>query len=502
MSRRIHKPVSGDDRFPAIVRYFLVSRDTPALKSPESMKEHLRLFNELYCMPKYEAAAELNKIDDLVDNPEKYVPTKTVAQVSIGATCVEETPSTKSLNEENYRFPAECLEGDRLCDLAHELTDGTFIPPQFAHADLQVWTGHALDGRIEPPGSSFLDFSTRFFVNKFSYHPQTGKGESWDRVKWSFSEVMQPRPMESLVNSGDIYCPTVIDGTQWGSGPFMISQLAETPNCICWMDEGSGMWLTKAPTDQKAIENAFLTFFEKHEHGTGSFKNKKFVASNVHLSMNACFTLNSFTESYQGRGSGGSGFLSRVLLVFGTKILTNGQPWPDYKQTKARMIADEMADIMATPPSLSITPEAQSLSIDFQKWLEKEDQHFTGRVGYYFNKDALLRATFSGGVVTADVVRRSIRWAQEQLNLRKRFWPIDAATSQGILEFKILSQFETSDTLLTDRTLQQALHIGKRDGKFSARDYNFAREALLKSGQLERAGDNRKGNSVYKRRPQ
>jgi hypothetical protein len=64
---------------------------------------------------------------------------------------VEETPSTKALNEENYVFPAECLEGDLLCDLAHELTDGTFIPSHFTHADLQVLTGHVLDGKIEPP---------------------------------------------------------------------------------------------------------------------------------------------------------------------------------------------------------------------------------------------------------------------------------------------------------------------------------------------------------------
>jgi hypothetical protein len=500
MSRRNLKPVAGDDRFPAIVRYFLDSRDTPALKSPQSMKEHLRFFNELCCLPKYETAAELSKIDDLVDNPEKYAPS--TAQVSIGSTYVDETPSTKSLNEEEYRFPAECLEGDRLCDLTHELTDGTFIPPQFAHADLQVWTGHTLDGRIVPPNSSFLEFSTRFYINKLSYHPQTGKGESWERVKWAFAEVMHPRPMEPLVNLGDLYSPTVVDGTQWGSGPFMISQLAETPNCICWMDEGSGMWLTKAPTDQKAIENAFLTFFEKHEHGTGSFKNKKFVASNVHLSMNACFTLNTFTESYQGRGAGGSGFLSRVLLVFGTKIPTNGKAWPNYQETNARGIADDMADIMARPPALSTTPEAAHLATDFKKWIEKEDQHFTARIGYYFDKDTLLRATFKDGVITADIVRRSIRWAQEQLNLRKRFWPIDSATPQGVLEFKILNEFESSETLRSDRQLQDALHIGFRDGKFSAQQFNWAREALLKSGQLERAGSNRKGNPVYKRRSQ
>ena len=500
MSRRIQKPVSGDDRFPAIVNYFLVSRDTPALKTTESMKEHLHLFNKLYCVPKYEAPVELSKIDDLVDHPEKYV--QPTPQVSIGATSVEESPSTKSLNEENYRFPMECLEGDRLCDLTHELTHGTFIPPQFAHADLQVWTGHALDGRIAPPDSFYLDFSTRFYVNKLSYHPQTGKGESWDRVKWSFAEALRPRPMESLVNLGDIYSPTIIDGTQWGSGPFMISQLAETPNCICWMDEGSGMWLTKAPTDQKAIENAFLTFFEKHEHGTGSFKNKKFVASNVHLSMNACFTLNSFTESYQGRGAGGSGFLSRVLLVVGTKIQTNGKPWPDYRQSAARGIADDMADIMANPRPLSIIPEADNLARDFKKWVEKEDQHFTARINYYFDKDMLLRATFKDGVVTPALVRRSIRWAQEQLNLRKRFWPVDSATPQGVLEYKILSEFETCETLRSDRQLQDALHIGFRDCRFSAQAYNWAREALLKSGQIERAGTNRKGNSVYKRRSQ
>jgi hypothetical protein len=499
MARAILQKVSGEERFPALVRYFMDSRDTPALKNSGTMKEHLRLFAALYCEPKFESEAELRQIDDLVDSPEKYIQAQ--AAVAAGPTYVEETPSSKALGDEDYRWPSECLEGDRLCDLTHELTDGTFIPPQFVHGDLQVWTGHALDGRVQPPSASFLDFSTRFFVNKFSFHAQTGKGESWDRVKWAFAETMQPRPLEGAVNPGDLYAPHIADGTQWGSGPFMISQLVETPNCVCWMDEGSGMWLTKAPTDQKSLENAFLTLFEKHEYGTGSFKNKKFVATNVHLSLNACFTLNSFNDSYQGRGSSGSGFLSRVALIFGTKIPTNGQAWPNYQETNARTIAVGISGIMANPKLLSILPEASRLATDFKKWLEKEDQHFVARLGYYFDKDMVLRATFKDGVVTPDVVRRSTRWAQEQLNLRKRFWPIDAASDQGILEFKILSEFEGFDSLRSDRQLQDVLHIGRRESKFSAQQYNWARDALLKSGQIERAGYNRKGNCVYKRRP-
>lgn len=406
----------------------------------------------------------------------------------------------KALNDETYTFPAECLQGDLLCDLTHEITDGTFLPPQFAHSDLQVWTGHTLDGRVQPPGSVFLDFSTRFYVNKFSFHAQTGKGETWERIRWAFGEAMQPRPMEGAVNPGDIYAPHIADGTDWGSGPFMISKLVETPNCICWMDEGSGMWLTKAPTDQKSIENAFLTLFEKHEYGTGSFKNKAFHATNVRLSLNSCFTLNSFTDSYQGRGSGGSGFLSRVLIVFGTKIPTNGKAWPDINESHARDIADKVTGIMKAPKPLTVTPEASKLISDFQKWLEKEDAHFTARVAYYLLKDLVLRATFKDGEVTAEIVRRSIRWAQEQLNLRKRFWPIDAASPQGILEYKILSEFESTSALRSDRQLQDALRIGRRDAKFSAQQFNWAKEALLKSGQLERAGINRKNNTIYKKR--
>lgn len=412
---------------------------------------------------------------------------------------LDESPM-KVLSEEDYRFPADCLEGDRLCDLARELTDGTFIPPQFVHGDLQVWTGHCLDGYIVPPSSTYLNFSTRFYLNKFSFHPQTGKGESWERVKWAFADLLQPRPKEGFAEPDRIYSPVLVDGTGWGSGPFAVSQLVDTPHCICFLDEGSVLWLTKAPTDQKSLETVFLSLFEGNQHSSGSFKNKKHQATNVHLSQTGCFTLDSFTESYQGRGSGGSGFLSRVCLSFGSKISLGGTAWPMLQDTNARKYAMEIAERMAGRMQLDITPEARHLISDFKLDLEKEDQHFSPRIGLYFDKDLVLRAAFKDGVVTPDLVRRSIRWAQEQIYLRKRFWPVDSLTEQGRLEFKILGEFETVYTIRSDRQLQKSIHLGERRCKFSARDYNFAREALLKSGQLERVGSNKVGNPLYKRR--
>jgi hypothetical protein len=412
---------------------------------------------------------------------------------------IDESPM-KVLSEEDYRFPTECLEGDRLCDLTHELTDGTFIPPQFVHSDLQVWTGHCLDGHIVPPNSTYLNFSTRFYLNKFSFHPQTGKGESWERVKWAFTDLLTPRPKEGFIEPNHIYAPLLVDGTGWGSGPFAVSQLVDTPNCICFLDEGSVMWLTKAPTDQKSLENVFLSLFEGNQHSTGSFKNKKYQATNVHLSQTASFTLDSFTESYQGRGSGGSGYLSRVCLSFGSKIPLGGKTWPMLQETNAKKYATEISDRMTNHVLLGITPEARHLISDFKLDLEKEDQHFSPRIGFYFDKDLVLRAAFRDGVVTPDLVRRSIRWAQEQIYLRKRFWPVDSLTEQGRLEFKLLGEFETVHTIRSDRQLQKSIHLGERRCKFSARDYNFAREALLRSGQLERAGYNKTGNALYQRR--
>jgi hypothetical protein len=414
-------------------------------------------------------------------------------------TGLDESPM-KMLSEEDYRFPAECLEGDRLCDLTHELTDGTFIPPQFVHGDLQVWTGHCMDGHIVPPNSTYLNFSTRFYLNKFSFHPQTGKGESWERVKWAFSDLLIPRPKEGIVEPNRIYSPMLVDGTGWGSGPFAVSQLVDTPNCICFLDEGSVMWLTKGPTDQKSLENVFLSLFEGSQHSTGSFKNKKYQATNVHLSQTACFTLDSFTESYQGRGSGGSGYLSRVCLSFGTKISLDGKAWPLLQDTGAKRKATEIADRMNSHVVLDIAPEARHLISDFKLDLEKEDQHFSPRIGFYFDKDLVLRAAFKDGVVTPDLVRRSIRWAQEQIYLRKRFWPIDSLNDQGRLELRLLNEFETIDTIRSDRQLQKCIHLGERRCKFNAMQYNFAKDALLKSGQLERAGYNKTGAGLYKRR--
>jgi hypothetical protein len=275
----------------------------------------------------------------------------------------------------------------------------------------------------------------------------------------------------------------------------------DTPNCVCFLDEGSVAWLTKAPTDQKSLENVFLSLFEGNQYSTGSFKNKKYQATNVHLSQTACFTLDSFTESYQGRGSGGSGYLSRVCLSFGSKIPTNGNAWPVLEKTNAKKCAAEVSERMISHVLLNITPEARHLISDFKLDLEKEDQHFSPRIGLYFDKDLVLRAAFRDGVVTPDLVRRSIRWAQEQIYLRKRFWPVDSLSEQGRLEFKLLGEFETADTIRSDRQLQKSIHLGERRCKFSAMQYNFAREALLKSGQLERAGYTKVGSALYKRRP-
>jgi hypothetical protein len=422
------------------------------------------------------------------------------AAASSASVYVVESPA-RVISDDDYRAPAECLEGDLLCDLTHELTDGTFIPPQFVHGDLQVFAGHLLDGRVVPPNSSYLSFSTRFYLNKFSVHPETGKGVSWERVKWAFADLFPGRPRESLVEQGQQYFPRIVNGVEWGSGPFMVSQLAETPNCICWLDEGSVHWLAKAESDQKSIESAFLSLFDGNDHGTGSFKNKKHHASNVHLSLTASFTLDSFTSSYQGRQSSGSGYLSRVLLAFGSKIPTKGD-WPILDNTRAKKVASDIAARLANLPQLTIEPEAQKLASDFKLSLQKEDQHFTSRIGYYFDKDRLLRAFFRDGVVTADLVRRSIRWAQEQIELRKRFWPPDSLNEQGLLEFRILSEFETAETLRSDRQLKKSIHLGERRCKFSAQQYNWALGALLKSGELERAGYNRTGHPVYKRQSQ
>ncbi len=170
------------------------------------------------------------------------------------------------------------------------------------------------------------------------------------------------------------------------------------------------------------------------------------------------------------------------------------------QDTSAKKYATEISDRMNSHVVLDITPEARHLISDFKLDLEKEDQHFSPRIGFYFDKDLVLRAAFKDGVVTPDLVRRSIRWAQEQIYLRKRFWPIDSLNDQGRLELRLLNEFETIDTIRSDRQLQKCIHLGERRCKFNAMQYNFAKDALLKSGQLERAGYNKNGAGLYKRR--
>jgi len=412
---------------------------------------------------------------------------------------VRETPELEATPMSDpgvYKYPKECLEGDLLADLTHEITDGTFLPPQFAYGDLQVYTGHLLDGFIEPPSSSYLEFSTRFYHNKVSLSPEVGKYEVWLRILATCSDQFKDT---------DIIVPTIVDGQKWGSGHYMVRCLEETPNCIAVLDEGKSMWL-KAPSEVASLEDKWLQCFSKNECSDGSIKNGGHHAKDVHLSQTAGFTLQGFNDSFQGQGRGGSGYLSRVALSLGERMPTNGEEWPILKQTKAFVIGRQIMETAQARTQqrteLSIDPDAKTLKKEFKSWLETQDGHFASRLNYYFEKDCALRTVFSGGNQTKDGVQRSIRWVEEQLKLRKRLWPIDSINIQGVVEYKILQLFETPETIRSDRQLKQALHIGKRDGKYSAQQYGWAIKALRDCGSIEIAGRNRTGKMLYRKPPE
>jgi hypothetical protein len=393
-----------------------------------------------------------------------------------------------------YDYPKQCLEGDLLADLTHELTDRTFLPPQFAYCDLQVFTGHALDGLVQPPQSTYLNFSTRFLHNKISLSPEVGKAEVWRRILAVCSEPF---------NDTDIVVPVVVDGADWGSGHYMVKKLQETPNCIAYLDEGKTMWL-KGPSEVASLEGVWLQAFDSNEVKLGSLKNGEHFARNVHLSQTAGFTLDGFNQAFEGRSHAGSGYLSRIALTLGSRTPTGGKAWPSLQDTKAFELGHRLMNLIrgieeSRGMQLTIDPEAARLKAEFRAWLEKQDGHFASRLNYYFEKDCTLRTVFSGGNQTKDMVERSVRWGEEQLRLRQRLWPIDSLNVQGVLEAKILERFETPETIRDERQLKRALHISDRKGKYSAQQFLWAMRALVQAGTLRPVGRNRVGNTLYQK---
>ena len=438
------------------------------------------------------------------------------ARVELPVVDVPEVPDVDAVPA----YPSECIDGDYVGDLTHALADGTAIPPQFIRENAKTILGALTDDKVGYVGEE--DMHSRQYNMNVSTHPESGKGVSWRRTGQNNTGVLNSLLFDTATTQPLV---EIIDGTRLGSGEYMVKVVKEHPICLARYDEISELF-AKDRAQGSTLDQKFLTLFDSNSASTGSFKNKEYVAENIHLSVIGDTTHSAFTIAFAGRGSGGNGLLSRFVFAYGDKLPVEGD-WP---AIDGAAVTEALAKIRGSLEILKTDlsrgwggrfvpkedPKAAAQRHEFFAWLQAQDRRYTGRLEAHMKRDLIARALFfSDNTITSTMMDRGIAWARHQLEIRQVLWPEDAGNPVERMERKILDvlhkrlekvlkdhpdlNIHTATIVagLSDRDLTKLCNVD-REGSGGRETYRRAINALsLGSREIERVGKNRKGSAIW-----
>lgn len=440
-------------------------------------------------------------------------------------------------------YPNEIIDGDYIGDLTRALTDGTPIPPAFTRQIIKTVLGALLNGHVGFPGHE--DLHLRQYSINVSLRPQSGKGESWKRVAEYKTGVLncllQIRDSSSTAQRYVQDGVVIVEGGQFGSGEKLPKLFENSPRILARFDEMSELF-QKFRTQASTLEDKLTQLYERQVVSSGSLTNGEHECRDAELSFVGDFTADKFHSTFIGRGSGGSGFLSRNVITYCDRAPFHGKDWAAIDPTKITRILGRIRERLDTLQHLKPSKDqdrfipheddaARQLRYQFYAWLDAQDLTYTGRLSDHFKRDLLLRALFAHSEpehsrlfedeeeeeklncqrhvaelrITADMTRRSIAWAKRQLQDRIKLWPADMGSLAEIMERKIieavkkhrLDRYEQRKVAgLTDRELVQLANVAK-PGSGGHETFNRAKKALLASRTLRVAGNTRTGSPIY-----
>jgi hypothetical protein len=395
-------------------------------------------------------------------------------------------------------YPPHVIDGDYIGELTRILTDGTAIPAQFVRENTKCILGAIIDGRVGFPGHGWLH--TRHYTVNVSLHPRTGKGESWNLT----GDELRGGALVELLKRYDV---KTVDGGRFGSGEFMAKTLCELEQHRCPSDvlvrfDEMVEPFEKAKSTGSTLESKLLQLYERNTISSGSFKNGEYEARNTHLSLSGDFTRDNFIKTFEGRGSGGSGFLARCTLAFSDKIHVSG----DWAQTDKVAAEKAVTNIAANADTLRhlgvprFIPEesaaARNLRLEFFDHLHKGDPRYVPELEAHFKRDLLLRTVFSGDTrIDAVHVQKSIDWTQHQLELRNELWPEDAGGPVERAEQRIVKTLATKGTLSLTRLIDFC-HV-RRPGSGGFEAFNRALKSLTLGQVIRMIGKSQRGAPIY-----
>jgi hypothetical protein len=385
-------------------------------------------------------------------------------------------------------IPLTTIEGDYVGDLALAITNGTFIPPSFARADLKTIVGAMLDGNIAFPGEETLHM--RHWTGVVSSRPESGKSVCWERCVVLLAETLKKH---------DVKFPPA---GFFSSGEHAIKVLAENDgkSHILYFDEMKSLF-EKGNGAGSTLFPKLLELYEQKASAVGSLTHNASSFSNVSLSMAGNFTRAGFDRAVAGKGAGGDGFLSRMVLDYSDGLVYQGD-WEamDTQKVNAAIagIAESVTWVINKKAELkgfAWVPEedadAKTARTQFQKWLaeeksriqkDKPDSSYASRIEAHFKRDLLIRVAMTPERrITKTLVEKSWAWAKHQLMLREELWPVDQGGAVEKFEKRIVTAIMKHGPL-TKAGLQKFSNAQNADGGYEA--WNRAWTNLLRADKL------------------
>ena len=387
-------------------------------------------------------------------------------------------------------FPLVSLEESWIGELTQELTRGTAIPPSLVYNSLNCAIGALSDGLIGY--RNYPTLHTRFY-HMLVAASRTGKTEAGRRVQWALNDLFKKNGAEFM------------DGTLFGSGQFMVKALSDHSNktVVCTYDEMSGLFQRGKQTGS-TLEGNFLQLFDNNSIAQGTMGSGEINVTNLKFGLFGNFTQESFRQSFQGRGSKGTGLMARITLSLEDKRILNDD-WDLIAEDNVKGITEKIdarltelktkwaADRLRVNPTE--TPDAKEARLFLKKELNEVAGGYTNELEPMFLRDLLLRVIFSDSepVITRDMVERSVMWVEHQLSLRYRLWEEDAENPVNAMCLKITGAVKKY-RLVSESDLLRVCNV-ERDGNFET--FNRAMRALKTAKTLYIDSVNRQGSPLF-----
>ena len=399
----------------------------------------------------------------------------------------------KKIDVNITELPDKAVDGDWIGELAHLVADGTFIPLSFARAQIKTILAESLDGLVGFPGQK--DLHMKHWTMLISAHPESGKGESWKRTGEAALANYIAKTGLGMPKSG-----------WFSSGEHMVKKLTDegfdNKNCLVYFDELKILF-EKGGSQNSTLFSKMIELYDRKDSSAGSLSHAGGEFNNLSLSFTGGFTRSSFEAALAGKGAGGDGFLSRCVITY-TGDITHTGDWPDLNtilinELAAKMLArwqmlcDWKGNHEGLPLVLKETPGAHALREKFQKSLavqrtrlneELPGLGLTSRLEAHFKRDLILRAVFSGMMLTTlpviaeDIVERSIAWAEHELYLREELWPVDKGNLVERMEQAMRRALKKHEAL-TKKQLMDASNV-HRAGSGGMETFDRAFKAMLR----------------------